>query len=185
MDRPSRLCFLGDSRLINILDKPINSRYKLFDLQFLFHSKVCANCKCPRENHDVSVDVDLDGVEFKIRGLNIQSNISKENDLPAPPSSRRQNYNDYSTVKVTKTESSPVDNDFLPPPPPPASLASDYIWSPPGLTAGQVRKDAGYEFLQQVQNPIAVLLHIQIDSYFKPAHRIYSIKCRLCAKTRA
>lgn len=183
MDRPSRLCFLGDSRLINILDKPINSRYKLFDLQFLFHSKVCANCKCPRENHDVSVDVDLDGVEFKIRGLNIQSNINKENDLPAPPSSRRQNYNDYSTVKVTKTESSPVDNDFLPPPPPPASLASDYIWSPPGLTAGQVRKDAGYEFLQQVQNPKAVLLHIQIDSYFKPAHRIYSIKCRLCAKT--
>lgn len=112
----------------------------MFDLQFLFHSKVCANCKCPRENHDVSVDVDLDGVEFKIRGLNIQSNINKENDLPAAPSSRRQNYNDYSTVKVTKTESSPVDNDFLPPPPPPASLASDYIWSPPGLTAGQVRK---------------------------------------------
>lgn len=115
----------------------------------------------------MSVDVDLDGVEFKIRGLNIQSNINKENDLPAPPSPRSETYNDYSTVKVTTTESSPADNDFLPPPPPPPSLASDYIWSPPGLTAGQVRKtDAGYEFLQQVQ-VAAVLLHIQIDSYFK------------------
>lgn len=132
----------------------------------------------------MSVDVDLDGVEFKIRGLNIQSNINKENDLPAPPSPRRQNYNDYSTVKVTTTESGPVDNDFLPPPPPPASLASDYIWSPPGLTAGQVRKNAGYEFFQLVQNPIAVLLHIQIDSYFKHAHRIYSIKCRPCKNAR-
>ena len=80
------------------------------------------------------MSVDVDGVEFKVRGLN----INNEDDLPVPPT-MTQNYNEYPTVKVTDTESSPVDNEFLPPPPPP-SMASDYIWSPPGLTAGQVKE---------------------------------------------
>ena len=98
---------------------------------------MCANCKCPRENHDVSVEVELDGLEFKVRGLNINSNSNNDDDLPAPPP-LTQIYNEYPTVKVTDTtETTPVDNDFYPPPPP-TSVASDYIWSPPGLTAGQV-----------------------------------------------
>lgn len=107
-------------------------------ISFSFNSKVCANCKCPRENHDVSVDVDLDGVEFKVRGLNINTDINNEDDLPAPPP-MPHTYNEYPTVTVTNTEITPVDNDFFPPPPP-SSTASDYIWSPPGLTAGQVKE---------------------------------------------
>lgn len=84
----------------------------------------------------VDVDVDLDGVEFKVKGLKINSDMNNEDDLPTPPP--LANNNDYPTVMVTTTtQSYPVDNDFLPPPPPP-SLATDYLWSPPGLTAGQV-----------------------------------------------
>lgn len=83
----------------------------------------------------MDVDVDLDGVEFKVKGLKINSDMDHEDDLPAPPP--LPNNNDYPTVMVTTTQSHPVDNDFLPPPPPP-SQATDYLWSPPGLTAGQV-----------------------------------------------
>ena len=87
----------------------------------------------------MSVEVDLDGMEFKVRGLNINSDIDNKDDLPPPPP-LRQNYNEYPTVRVnsTTTETTPVNNDFLPPPPPPPSMASDYIWTPPGLTVGQV-----------------------------------------------
>lgn len=101
--------------------------------------KVCANCKCPRENHDVSVDadadVDVDEVEFKVKGLKINSDTNREDDLPSPPP--LSNNNEYQTMKIFTTQSSLVDNDLFPPPPPP-STASDYLWSPPGLTTGQV-----------------------------------------------
>lgn len=100
---------------------------------------MCANCKCPRENHDMSFDVELEAVDFKVRALDISFDINKKDNLPAPPPVR-QSYNDYPTVKVTDTETTPVDNDFLPPPPP-ISVASDYIWSPAGLTPGQVREN--------------------------------------------
>ena len=83
----------------------------------------------------VEVDVDVDSVEFKVKGLKINSDIDHDDDLPAPP--LLPNNNDYPTVRVTTTQSYPVNNDFLPPPPPP-SLAADYLWSPPDLTAGQV-----------------------------------------------
>ncbi|XP_068698548.1 testin-like isoform X1 [Montipora foliosa] len=103
--------------------------------------KVCANCKCPRENHDVSVEVDLDGVEFKVRGLNINKNINNKDALPSPPP-LNSSYNEFTAVRVTTSQTTPVDNDVLPssspPPPPPSSIASDYIWSPLGLTIGQV-----------------------------------------------
>lgn len=83
----------------------------------------------------MDVDVDLDGVEFKVKGLKINSDMNHEDDLPSPP--LLPNNNDYPTVMVTTTQSYPVDNDFLPAPPPP-SLATDYLWSPAGLTEGQV-----------------------------------------------
>ena len=83
----------------------------------------------------MEVDVDVDGVEFKVKGLKINSDMDHDDDLPAPPP--LPNNNEYPTVMVTTTQSCPVDNNFLPPPPPP-SLASDYLWSPPDLTAGQV-----------------------------------------------
>lgn len=79
--------------------------------------------------------MDVDGVEFKVKGLKINSEIDHDDDLPAPPP--LPNNNDYPTVRVTTTQSYPVDNDLLPPPPPP-SLSTDYLWSPPDLTAGQV-----------------------------------------------
>lgn len=110
---------------------------------------MCANCKCPRENHDVSVDadadVDVDEVEFKVKGLKINSDTNREDDLPSPPP--LSNNNEYQTMKIFTTQSSLVDNDLFPPPPPP-STASDYLWSPPGLTTGQVRKNK-YSFFDQ------------------------------------
>ena len=103
---------------------------------------MCANCRCPRENHDVSVDVDVDGVEFKVKGLkinadaNIDDEVNEDTILPPPPP---QNNKEYTNLQfsITTNETTPVDNDFLPPPP--ALFASDYLWSPEGLTAGQVR----------------------------------------------
>lgn len=88
--------------------------------------------------------MDVDGVEFKVKGLKINSDIDHDDELPDPPP--LPNNNDYTTVRVTTTQSYPVDNDFLPPPPSP-SLATDYLWSPPDLTAGQVgNKNMRYVF---------------------------------------
>lgn len=94
--------------------------------------KVCANCKCPRENHDVSVEVELDGVEVQVRGLNINQDTNNKDDLPSPPPLKSSSF-EYPTVDIAI----PIVKDVLPPPPP-SSLASDYIWSPAGLTVGQV-----------------------------------------------
>lgn len=100
---------------------------------FLSNRKVCANCKCPRENHDVSVEVELDGVEVQVRGLNINQDTNNKDDLPSPPPLKSSSF-EYPTVDIAI----PIVKDVLPPPPP-SSLASDYIWSPAGLTVGQVK----------------------------------------------
>ena len=95
----------------------------------------------------MDVEVDLDGVEFKVKGLKINSDMNHEDDLPAAP--LLPNNNDHPTVKVTATQSCSVDNDFFPPPPPP-SRATNYLWSPSGLTTGQVQHENVVSFLEQV-----------------------------------
>ena len=97
----------------------------------------------------MSVEVDLDGVEFKVRGLNINKNINNKDALPSPPP-LNSSYNEFTAVRVTTSQTTPVDNDVLPspspPPPPPSSIASDYIWSPLGLTIGQVKANCFCSF---------------------------------------
>ena len=98
---------------------------------------MCIHCKCPRENHDISLEADVNGVDFKIKGLKINDNF--EEDLPPPPpiiSDESANY-DENHIEIPPFDAEVA---LLPPPPSPPSEMNkhEYVWAPPGLNDEQV-----------------------------------------------
>ena len=79
-----------------------------------------------------SVDSEVDGVEFKIKGLKINTGSSFDGDLPPPPpppppEETNHKYDIY-------LDEQPLVMGDLPPPPP----LTDYMWTPPGLDLEEV-----------------------------------------------
>lgn len=119
---------------------------------FLICRKVCTYCKCPRENHDISNDHEvnsgINGIQVKLHGIKLDDNngYGSDDDLPPPPPPNMNIYQDDGQFDDFPDVSS-IENDAvssLPAPPvfvaskPASTRPRSYLWSPPGLNSSQV-----------------------------------------------
>ncbi|XP_032238215.2 testin isoform X2 [Nematostella vectensis] len=116
--------------------------------------KACQYCKCPREDHDIQneanetmdINTRINGIEFQVRGLKLDSSAANYyDDLPPPPPPQLENDFPPPPPPMNYREDfldlNSIENEVSSLPPPPKVISGGfpkYLWTPSGLSQSQV-----------------------------------------------